>query len=90
MKNTERDVDLTIEELRDQIDQFDKVQELADEGMEGWDKLIHAATQTTLASLKKGKCDLCEEYDILCPICESCLQCHNEIGCGIPCWPEDD
>ena len=44
----EKDTEMPIERLHDEIDQFDKAQELADEGMEGWDKLVVLATETTI------------------------------------------
>jgi hypothetical protein len=69
----EKDTEMPIERLRDEIDEFEKAQELADEGMEGWDKLIEAATQTTLVNLENAKRRF---YDA---VSEDPGQCYN---CG--------
>jgi hypothetical protein len=81
----DRDVEMPIERLRDEVDLFDKVQELVDEGM------IGLAEHRVFSNVLYGLCDNCEEMHPLCPVCEFCLEyCHDPQTCGIPCWPEDD
>jgi hypothetical protein len=83
-----RDVDMTVEELRDSIDQFDKAHELAQESEY---TLLTIPIDELYDDGNYGQCDLCEEYHVLCPICGFCLKyCHDDTTCGIPCWPEDD